>query len=79
MNQDALLMEWNARVYVVHGVVYVWVWVGGQEGGRAMTEIHKFLLWDTRYSDSRRNMVFDRLTDDLNTVQGLLFVEAKPQ
>ena len=78
-NQRAALMEWNFHLYVVHGVVYIWIWAGGDEGGRPLTEIHKFLLWDTRYSDGRRNVVFDRTIDDPKNVQGLLFLEAKPQ
>jgi hypothetical protein len=41
--------------------------------------IHKFLLWDTRYSDSRREVVFNRETDDLGKVDGFLFVDVKPQ
>jgi hypothetical protein len=81
LNQHGLLMEWNSHVYVVHGVVYQWAASGdGPDGGFTEgTVIHKLLLWDTRYSDSRREVVFDRTTEDANKVQGLLFLEAKPQ
>jgi len=41
--------------------------------------IHKFLLWDTRFSDSRRTVVFDRETEDPGKVQGLLFLQLEPQ
>jgi hypothetical protein len=41
--------------------------------------ILKFLLLDTRYSDSRRSLVFDRESDDWAKVQGVVWVEAKPQ
>jgi len=80
-NQHAVLMQWNSHIYVVHGIVYMWIASGDPTSG-SMTQttlIHKFLLWDTRYSDSRREVVFNRDTEDLNKVQGFLFVEAKPQ
>jgi hypothetical protein len=79
-NQHAPLMEWNSHVYVVHGIVFLWTENYNPEAGYIpLTEIHKLLLWDTRYSDSRREVVFNRETDDPNTVQGFLFVDAKPQ
>jgi hypothetical protein len=80
LNQHALLMEWNSHVYVVHGVVYRWVALGGgPDGGYTQgTLIHKILLWDTRYSGSRREVVFDRTSEDLSKVQGLLFLEVAP-
>jgi hypothetical protein len=40
---------------------------------------HKFLLQDARFSDSRRAVSFDRLTEDAGKVQGLLFLQAAPQ
>jgi hypothetical protein len=79
LDQHALLMQWNSHVYVVHGIVYLWTASGDSGDTVAMTVIHKFLLWDTRYADSRREVVFNRETDDPNQVQGLLFLEAKPQ
>jgi hypothetical protein len=78
LSQHAPLMEWNSRVYVVHGIVYRWTATSDGEGTMSQyTVIHKFLLWDTRYSDSRREVVFDRATDDPKTVQGLLFLDWK--
>ena len=81
LNQHAALMQWNSHIYVVHGIVYMWIASGDATSGSMtqMTVIHKFLLWDTRYSDSRREVVFNRDSDDLSKVQGFLFVEAKPQ
>lgn len=80
MNQHAALMQWDSRIYVVHGIVYMWTANTSPDGGgQSGTLIHKFLLWDTRFSDSRREVVFNRDTDDLSKVQGFLFVEANPQ
>jgi hypothetical protein len=79
-NQHAALMQWDSHIYVVHGIVYMWTANYSPDGGgQSGTVIHKFLLWDTRFSDSRREVVFNRDTDDLNKVQGFLFAEAKPQ
>lgn len=79
-NQHAPLMEWNSHIYVVHGVVFFWgAYGGGDQGYTPVTVIRKFLLWDTRYSDSRREVVFDRETDDLSKIQGLLFLQWKPE
>jgi hypothetical protein len=44
------------------------------ESGAELDTIHKFLLLDTRYSGSRRKVVFNRGGDDWNTVQGMLRV-----
>jgi len=80
LNQHAVLMEWNSHIYVVHGIVYLWTANETPDGSaQSGTVIRKFLLWDTRYSDSRREVVFNRDTDDLNKVEGFLFVDAKPQ
>ena len=79
-SNHAALMQWNSRVYVVHGIVYQWIASASPDSGaQTGTVIHKFLLWDTRYSDSRREMVFNRETDDLSKVQGFLFVDFKPE
>jgi len=79
-NHHAALMQWNSRIYVVHGIVYQWTASGSPDTGEQTgTVIHKFLLWDTRYSDSRREVAFNRETDDLSKVDGFLFVDVKPQ
>lgn len=79
-NQQAALLQWNSRFYVVHGIVYLWIVSGDPTSGTSTTTvIHKMLLWDTRFSDSRREVVFDRTTDELSKVQGMLFLQAAPQ
>jgi hypothetical protein len=75
-NQHAALLQWNSHLYVIHGVVYRWYTSGSPETGVSQgTSIHKLLLWDTRYSDARRNVIFDRDTDDWSNVQGALFLQ----
>ena len=39
----------------------------------------KLLLIDTRYSDTRRNVEFNRATDDWSKVQGVVWLTAAPQ
>lgn len=78
-NHHGALMQWNSRVYVVHGIVYQWTASGTPDSTQMGTVIHRFLLWDTRYSDSRHELVFNRETDDLGKVDGFLFVDVKPQ
>lgn len=75
-NQHAALMEWDSHIYVVRGVIFFWTaYGGGDQGYTPVTVIRKFLLLDTRYSDSRRDVVFDRETTDLNKVKGMLFLQ----
>lgn len=76
LNQHAPLMKWNSHIYVVHGVVYIWT---ADQRGSMLTEIYKLLLLDTRYSDSRREVVFTRGVDDADKIQGMLFLRFKPQ
>lgn len=68
----APLMMWNSRLYVVHGVVYA-TNVGYTTGETAYV-IQRFLLWDVRFSDAKREVIFNRETEDPGKVQGLLFV-----
>jgi len=81
LNGRPALMQWNSHLYVLHGVIYRWIESGDpatRSMGR-MTVVYKLLLWDMRFSDSRREVVFDRTTDDLSKVQGMLFLQAAPQ
>jgi len=71
----APLMMWNSRVYVVDGINYA---ENSDNDGGIQYVTHKFQLEDVRFSDSRRLVTFDRLTEDLSKVQGLLFVQAAP-
>ncbi|MGA2375087.1 MAG: hypothetical protein ABSF72_06175 [Candidatus Sulfotelmatobacter sp.] len=73
-DQRAALLMWNSRVYVLYGVTYVGT-VDYSTNDTAYA-VHKFLLQDVRFSDSRRAVTFDRLTEDASKVQGLLFVQA---
>jgi len=76
LDKDPVLMVWGSHLYVLYGAVFDEV-VDSVEGSAYM--IHKLLLLDVRYSDSRREVTFNRDTDDLSKIQGFLFVEAKPQ
>jgi hypothetical protein len=72
LDQQAALVEWNSHLYVLHGVVFFW---DSDGQGNRFSVIRKLLLWDTRYSDSRREVVFTRTNGDPGKVEGLLFVE----
>lgn len=76
VNQHAPLIVWNSNLYVAYGVVFVW---NTDQSGQTSMYLHKLLLWDTRFSDSRRTVVYDRTTDDPAKVQGLLFLQADRQ
>ncbi|MFI5117764.1 MAG: hypothetical protein ACHP8B_13820, partial [Terriglobales bacterium] len=69
MAQRPLLMDWNGRLYVMYGAVF--------DEYRSycspnMHVIRTLLLVDTRFSDRRRYVSFDRQTDDWGKVTGLL-------
>jgi len=70
----ALLLQWKSRLYVLYGAVFdEKLYYSGQRE----YIIHKLLLFDLRFSDSRKEVVFDRDTDDWGKVQGLLKVSAR--
>ncbi len=71
----APLMQWNSHLYVVCGVVYSTAY--STEGAR-MDSIVKIFLMDLRFSDERREVTFNRATDDWGKVQGLLMLRAAP-
>ena len=75
--KHALLMEWNSHFYVVYGVIYDQTI--DPNTGATMNAIHKLLLLDPRFSDGRRELSFDRQSDDWAKVQGLLMLKAAPQ
>ena len=74
--KQALLIVWNSQLYVLYGAVFDQV--VSDDGSRAFM-IHKLLLLDTRYSGSRREVAFNRETDDWSAVQGMLRVAVTPQ
>lgn len=69
MAQRPMIMHWNDHLYVVSGVVFDEY---KYSDGSDVRVIHKLLLIDPRYSDARRNSVFNRETDDWTKVSGLL-------
>jgi hypothetical protein len=71
--QHAPLMMWKSHLYVVDGVTYV---ASIEPSGDSEYVTHRFLLQDVRFSDSRREISFDRLSEDVTKVQGLLFLRA---
>ena len=78
LHGQAPLMLWNSQLYVVHDVVYRWTATSTPDGGGLMmTVIREFRLWDVRFLDSRRDVVFNLEKDDLTHVQGFLCVESK--
>jgi hypothetical protein len=72
----APLMMWNSRLYVLDGLSYV---ENVDTNGGVSYVTHKFILQDARFPDARREVSFDRVTEDASKVQGLLFVKAAPQ
>lgn len=75
-DQRASLFEWKSHVYVLYGAIY------GEtrcQSGARQYSIVKLLLLDSRFSDQRREAVFNRETDDLGKVQGLLTLSVTPQ
>jgi len=61
-------MVWSGHLYVVDGVIFdEWRSCDG-----SMYMIKKLLLVDTRFSDQRRYVSFDRQTDDWGKVTELL-------
>lgn len=71
LDQHAQLMQWKSHLYVLYGALFDETrhYSGAQEYA-----VHKLFLLDPRFSDERREVVFDRETDDWGEVQGLLTV-----
>ena len=68
--QHAGLMQWNAHLYVVDGLIYKWIMTGPDFKSTSMTVIHKFLLRDPRFTDERQNVEFNRSSDDITKIGG---------
>ena len=68
------LMMWNSHLYVLYGASYVAT--DDYSTNQISYAVHKFLLQDVRFSDARRQLSFDRLTEDPSKVQGLLFLQS---
>jgi len=73
LQNHGLIMEWKSRLYVLYGAVFdEKLYYSGQRD----YVVHKLLLLDVRFSDSRREIAFNRETDDWGKVQGLLKLSA---
>lgn len=70
--KHVMLMMWKSHLYVLYGVNYVTDY--DRETGRATDNVSKLMLIDTRYSDERRNLEFNRQADDWSKVQGVIWV-----
>ena len=73
-DQRPALMMWNSHLYVLYGASYVET--DDYSTNQIAYAVHKFLLQDVRFSDARRSISFDRLTEDPSKVQGLLFLQS---
>jgi hypothetical protein len=71
------LMDWNSHLYVVYGIIFD-LTVDDTSGAKTYA-IRKLLLLDPRFSDQRREVVFDRQIDDWGKVVGLLLLKAASQ
>jgi hypothetical protein len=76
-DKHAMLMVWNSHLYVLYGAVFDEV-VSGEDGSSAFM-IHKLFLVDPRYSGSRREVTFNRDTDDWGKVDGVLLLTVATQ
>ena len=76
-DKRAPLMEWNSHLYVVYGANFVET--VDSESGAIVDSIRTLLLLDARFSNSRREVAFNRQTDDWSKVQGVLMLKAAPQ
>jgi hypothetical protein len=76
-DNHALLMVWDSHLYVLYGAIYDEVYFSDSNSTACM--IHKLLLLDARFSDSRREAVFNRDTDDVGKVQGILMLTVVPR
>ena len=76
-DQHAMLLQWKSRLYVCYGVTYGKYY--DPNSGAEVDSIYKFLLLDTRYSDSHREVVFNRETDDWSKVRGMLWISVGQQ
>lgn len=69
VDQHAPLIEWKSHMYVLYGVIFDET---RYDDGRRQYAVKKLLLMDPRFSDQRRDVEFNRATDDWGKVQGLL-------
>jgi hypothetical protein len=69
IDQHALLIKWKSHFYVLYGAIFdETVYSSGQR----QFAVHKLLLLDPRFSDRRRDVEFNRDSDDWGKIEGLL-------
>ena len=71
-----MLVEWNSHLYVLYGAAF---YETEDPTNGVSDTIQKLFLLDLRFSDERRQVFFDRQTDDLTKLQGALTLRALPQ
>jgi len=76
IDKHALLTVWKSHLYVLYGATFDETLY---TDGTRMDVIHKLMFLDTRYSDSRREVAFNRDTDDFDKVKGMLLLTVTPQ
>ena len=76
LDKHAMIMTWNSHLYVLYGAMFDAV---GNDDRSSQFMIHKLFLVDPRYSGPRREVVFNRDTDDWNKVAGVLLLTVAPQ
>jgi hypothetical protein len=76
LDQHAQLIQWKSHLYVLYGAIFDET---RYSSGVREYAIHKLFLLDPRFSDQRREIVFNRDTDDWEQVQGLLTVAVSRQ
>ena len=74
--QHAQLVEWNSHIYVMYGVLFDETRFYSGERSYA---VHKLFLIDPRFSDARREVVFNRDTDDWDKVVGMSTITVATQ
>jgi hypothetical protein len=75
-DKHAMLTVWNSHLYVLYGAVFDEV---ANDDGSSQFMIHQLFLVDPRYSGPRREVVFNRDTDDWNKVAGVMLLTVTPQ
>lgn len=75
MERQPLVMKWNSHLYVLYGALFDET----KYAAGNVFVIHKLFLLDVRFPDARREVVFNRESNDWNQAQGLLILHATPQ
>ena len=75
MQKRPLLMDWDGHIYALYGTVFD---LNKHSSGVEERIVRSFLLLDTRYSDGRRFVRFDREKDSWQKVRGFLEFKVTP-